>query len=277
MSRLLPARRLLLLLPMLAAAGLLPAAVPAAAQALEIIELRNRPVEQILPVIQPLLARDGTATGSGFQLIVRTTPANLAQIRQVVASLDRAPRQLVIHVRQTFGAAASAAGVGAQVTLAPGDSGARANLWNNSGTAQDNVAQQVRVTEGNQAFINTGTSTLVTQRTVTRTGTTTVTQESSLPRDYNTGFYVTPRVNGQTVFLDIGAERNTPLGANAGLGPGAAATNRVVSTVSGRLGEWMELGGVNLANSAETAGVLARSSDAGAQERRVLVRVEEVK
>jgi len=277
MSRLSPTRWLLFLLALLAAAGLLPAAAPAGAQALEIIELRNRPVEQILPVIQPLLARDGTATGSGFQLIVRTTPANLAQIRQVVASLDRAPRQLVIHVRQTFGAAASAAGVGAQVTLAPGDSGARASLWNNSGTAQDNVAQQVRVTEGNPAFINTGTSTLVTQRTVTRTGTTTVTQESSLPRDYNTGFYVTPRVNGQTVFLDIGAERNTPLGANAGLGPGAAATNRVVSTVSGRLGEWIELGGVNLANSAETSGVLARSSDAGSQERRVLVRVEEVK
>lgn len=247
------------------------------AQSLEIIELRNRPAEQILPVIQPLLAKEGSASGSGFQLIVRTTPANLAQIRQVVASLDRAQRQLVIHVRQTFGAAGATSGVGGQVVLAPGDSSARANLWNNTSTAQDNVAQQVRVMEGNQAFINTGTSTLVTQRTVIRNGTTTVAQESAVPRDYNTGFYVTPRINGQTVFLDIGAERNTPLGNNAGLGKGAASTNRVVSTVSGRLGEWIELGGVNLAQSAETSGVLARSSDAGSQERRVLVRVEEVK
>lgn len=261
----------------LTATLLMLAAAWSLAQSLEIIELRNRPAEQILPVIQPLLAREGTASGNGFQIIVRTTPANLAQIRQVVASLDRAPRQLVIHVRQTFGAAGAASGVGAQVTLSPGDSGARANLWNNSGTAQDNVAQQVRVLEGNQAYINTGTSTLVTQRTVTRTVGGTVTQESVVPRDYNTGFYVTPRINGQTVFLDIGAERNTPLGANAGLGKGAASVNRVVSTVSGRLGEWMELGGVNLAQSAETSGVLARSSDAGSQERRVLVRVEEVK
>lgn len=258
------------LLLLLAAAGLF-------AQSLEIIELRNRPAEQILPVIQPLLGKEGTASGSGFQLIVRTTPANLAQIRQVVASLDRAPRQLVIHVRQTFGAAGAASGVGGQVILAPGDSGARANLWNNSGTAQDNVAQQVRVLEGNQAYINTGTSTLVTQRTVTRTVGGSVIQESVVPRDYNTGFYVTPRVNGQTVFLDIGAQRDTPLGSGAGMGKGAASVNRVVSTVSGRLGEWIELGGVNLAQSAETSGVLARSSDAGSQERRVLVRVEEVK
>ena len=241
---------------LLIATWLALAAAWAFAQSLEIIELRNRPAEQILPVIQPLLAKEGTASGSGFQLIVRTTPANLAQIRQVVASLDRVPRQLVIHVRQTLGAAGAASGVGAQAALAPGDSSARANLWNNSSTAQDNVAQQVRVLEGNQAYINTGTSTLVTQRTVTRTGTATMTQESVVPRDYNTGFYVTPRVNGQTVFLDIGAQRNTPLSANAGLGKGAAGVNRVVSSVSGRLGEWIELGGVNLAQSAETSGVV---------------------
>jgi len=113
----------------------------------------------------------------------------------------------------------------------------------------------------------------VQQRSVTRTVNGVIVTETALPRDFNTGFYVTPRVNGDTVFLEIGAQRDT----RADLGPGSANTNRVVSTISGRLGEWIELAGVNQSQSADTRGLLSRSSDAGAQERRVYVRVEEVR
>ena len=243
------------------------------AQTLEIVQLRHRPAEQLLPVLQPLLAGGGSLSGSGFQLIVRTTPANLAQLRQVIASLDRAQRQLLISVRQDFGGVARGGGVGGQIVLAPGASAARGSVFERSGTAQDNVSQQLRVQEGNQAYISSGESTLVQQRSVTRTVNGVIVTETALPRDFNTGFYVTPRVNGDTVFLEIGAQRDS----RADLGPGSANTNRVASTISGRLGEWIELGGVNQSQSADTRGLLSRSSDAGAQERRVYVRVEEVR
>jgi len=254
-------------------AWLFLAAAVCQAQTLEILELRHRPAEQLLPVLQPLLAGGGSISGSGFQLIVRTTPANLAQLRQVIASLDRAQRQLMISVRQDFGGVARSGGVGGQIVLAPGASGARGSVFERSGSAQDNVSQQLRVQEGNQAYISTGESTLVQQRSVTRTVNGVIVSESVQPRDFNTGFYVTPRVNGDMVFLEIGAQRDT----RADLGPGSANTNRVVSTISGRLGEWIELGAVNQSQSADTRGLLSRSSDAGAQERRVSVRVEEVR
>lgn len=245
----------------------------AGAQTLEIIELRNRPAEQLLPVLQPLLAAGGSIAGSGFQLIVRSTPANLAQIRQVVASLDRAQRQLLIHVRQDFGAAGGASGVGAQIVLQPGASAARGSLYERTGTAQDNVAQQVRVLEGNQAYISAGSSTLLPQRSVMRSINGVVVQESAQRRDFNTGFYVTPRINGDRVFLDIGTQRDTP----ANLGAGSANTSNMASSVSGRLGEWIELGALSQAQVVEGRGVLARSSDAGSQERRIQVMVEEVR
>ncbi|MBL8381616.1 MAG: hypothetical protein JNM90_00970 [Burkholderiales bacterium] len=271
-------RRLAVVMAAALGAALAGAAPPLCAQALEIIELRHRPAEQMLPLLQPLLAAGGTASGTGFQLFVRTTPANLAQIRQVVASLDRAPRQLLIHVRQDAGATAASAGVGGTVVLAPGASGARAGVWDRTATAQDNVSQVIRVLEGNPAVINTGASTLVPQRTVTRTaGGAVVVQESAVQRDYATGFVVTPRLSGDTVHLEIGAQRDTPLPDSAGLGRGAAAVNRVVSTVSARLGEWVELAVVNQAGQSEGRGLLARSSDAATQERRVFVRVEEVR
>jgi type II secretory pathway component GspD/PulD (secretin) len=254
------------------------AAAAAQAQTLEIIELRHRPADQLLALIRPLLAPGGSAVGDGFKLMVRSTPANLAQIRQAVTSLDRAPRQLLIQVLQTYGAAGAAAGVG----VAAAGAAPPASVWDGTGTASDNLSQQVRVLEGNPAFINAGTRTLVRQRSVTRGPGGVVVQEALLPRDHDSGFYVTPRVNGQTVLLDIDARRDTPLGGGAAPpGAGAAAqpsgTSRVTASVSGQIGEWIEIGVVNQANSAERGGLLARSSDAAAQERRILVRVEEVK
>ena len=43
------------------------------AQSLEIIELRNKPADQVIPIVRPMLDRDGVITGTGFQLMVRTS------------------------------------------------------------------------------------------------------------------------------------------------------------------------------------------------------------
>ena len=251
----------------------------AAAQSLEIIELRNRPAEQILPLLQPLLTSGGSVSGAGFQLFVRTGAANLAQIRQVVASLDRAARQVMISVRQDFGAATSAAGVGAQIVLHPGNSSGRGSLDDRTSTARDDVAQQVRAQEGSQAWIQTGSSMVMTQRSVTRTVNGVIVQENPVQRDFNTGFYVTPRISGDTVHLDIATQRDTPdaTGARGGTRVDAASTSRVSSTVSGKLGAWIELGGSSHAQASEARGILSRSSDAGSQERRIYVKVDEIR
>jgi type II secretory pathway component GspD/PulD (secretin) len=72
----------------------------AVAQQLQIIELRYRLAEQILPALQPLVEAGGVLTGTEATLFVRTSHENFEQIRQAVALLDRAPRQLLISVGQ---------------------------------------------------------------------------------------------------------------------------------------------------------------------------------
>ena len=67
---------------------------------IEVIDLRFRTADQVLPVLQPLLEPGGALSGQGSQLFLRTSRANAAQIRQVLATLDRPPRQLEIRVRQ---------------------------------------------------------------------------------------------------------------------------------------------------------------------------------
>jgi len=261
------------LLLVICGAMLALAAAWAHAQSLEIIQLKSRPADQVLPVIQPLLAPGGTASGSGFQLFVRTTPANLAQIRQVIASLDRAARQLVIYVRQDAAGQGARAELEAGVVLSPGRSSVRGNVGESVTSSRDNAAQQVRTQEGVAAHISSGTSEPVVARSVTRTVNGVVVRESVMQRDINSGFYVIPRVNGDSVFLDISTQRDTP----GNLGTGSANTNRLSSTVSGKLGAWIELGGVSQSQSGESRGMLSRAASSDASARSIYVKVEEAR
>src|SRR5438105_7458395 len=89
-------------------------ALPASAQnSLEIIPLRHRTAEQVLPALQGLVEPGGTLSGQGSQLIVRTTPANLAEIRRALAAIDTPARRLQISVRFDDSLDAASRGIGA--------------------------------------------------------------------------------------------------------------------------------------------------------------------
>ena len=245
----------------------------ALAQSLEIIELRHRPAEQVIPIVQPMLEKGGALSGNGFQLFVRTSPANLAQIRQMVASLDRAARQLIIQVRQDADSRDSRFDARAGVVLEAGNSRAGGSIVDSASQGRSNIAQQVRTQEGAPAYIQAGTSQLVPSRTVTRTVNGVVIHETVTPRDIASGFYATPRISGDHVYLDISTRRETP----GNLGTGSANVNRASTTVSGKLGQWIEVGGTSQARSSEGSGILARSSEAGSLDQRIYLRVEEAK
>jgi type II secretory pathway component GspD/PulD (secretin) len=255
------------------AAILVVCASLALAQSLEIIELRNRPAEQVIPIVQPMLDRGGVITGTGFQLMVRTSPANLAQIRQMVATIDRPARQLVIQVRQDSDTRDSRFDARGAVVVSPGNTRAAGTFGEGSTSGSSNISQQVRTQEGSAAFIRTGTSQVLPSRTVTRTVNGVVMQETVTERNLNSGFYATPRVSGDTVFLDISTQRETPSRAV----PGAAAVSSASTTVSGRLGEWIEVGGATQSRSFEGSGVLARSAESASLSQRIYLRVEEVR
>jgi hypothetical protein len=247
---------------------------PVQAQPLEIIELRHRPAEQVIPIVRPMLDRDGAITGTGFQLMVRTSPQNFAQIRQMVASLDRAARQLIIQVRQDRDGREARFDARGNVILSPGASRAAGTVADSTSQGAGAITQQVRTQEGAPAYVSTGTSQLVPQRNVRRTVNGVVVQDTVAERDISSGFYVTPRVNGDNVFLEISTQRDTP---NPALGAGGANISRSATSVSGRLGEWIEIGGVNQTSVNEGSGLLSRSSASSSQNTRIYLRVEEAR
>jgi len=254
----------------------------AAAAELEIVTLKYRSAEQVIPVIHPLLAPGGSVSGMQNQLILRTTKANLADLRKVLASIDTLPRRLMITVRQDAegtGAQRGAelsGGVGSGAVVAgamrPDESGVSARIYASKGASGDHVTQQLQVLEGSPANIQVGQSIPVASQTMTRTIDGIAVSNSVAYRDLATGFEVVPRVSGERVFLDISPRREVPVGSRGG-----ADVQHVVTSVSGRLGEWLELGSSISDESSGDAGLLIGAAGMRRDNRRIWVKVEEVK
>lgn len=285
------------LLRLIAAGALALHAALAMAQAtVEVIPLHYRSSAEIIPILQPLLPRDGSISGFQNQLIIRTTPANLAEIRRVLAGIDVAPRRLLITVRQDADADARSRaaeisgsvplGERATITLpgaaaspdtVPDKNGLRITTTDSRAAETDRNTQSVQVLEGYSAFIRVGQSIPVPQRTVVQgvIGRQVVDRvmDSVEYRDVTTGFYAVPRLNGERVVLEINPQRNTPNPQ----APGSVNIQQAATTVSGKLGEWLEIGGLRQDRAEQQSVLLGRTTGAQADRRSIWIRVEELR
>jgi len=255
---------------------LLAACATAHAQgSLEIIPLRHRTAEQVLPALRPLVEPGGTLSAHGNQLIVRTSPANLAELRAALAAIDTPLRRLVISVRYggTAGGSRRSLEAGGRVTI--GDRpGARVTIrGSEAGTSSDERADQtVQVLDGGRAFIATGTTRPLAQTQTVRTPGGVVTTRTTTMQELADGFEVVPRTVGDSVVLEISQGRAAP-----GAAPGEAQVQRLATTVRARLGEWVELGGLASSATRDERRILGGTASSASERQGVWVKVEEVR
>jgi len=239
---------------------------------LEVIELRHRTAEQVLPDLRPLLEPGAVLTGQRNQLIVRTSAPNLAEIRRALEALDRPARRLVISVR--FDDAATDERFAFEARGVASTQGARASLQaaDARSAANERVDQRLQVLEGGRALIATGQSRPVRQSQILGNPGTPVQRQSVIIQEMATGFEVVPRLSGSTVVLQIAPQRESP-----GVLPGSVQGHSAASTVSGRLGEWLELAGTSGASSSNASGSASAARERSTGSRRIWVRVDEVR
>ena len=274
------------------------AGVALAQTVVEVIPLQYRSGEQVIPVIRPLLGPDSSVSGFQNQMVIRATPAELAQVRRVLAGIDTAPRRLLITVRQDAGIerdrreaeiSGSLGNDNARVTipgsgsrsggnpaLREGDDRLRARVIDAQRSGSSSTTQSIQVLEGRSAFIRIGESRPVRSRQVERIivngQVVDRVVESAEYRNADTGFSVLPRLQGDIVTLDIDPRNDSFDDARRG----TINVQRVTTTVSGRLGEWIDLGGVIDSRSDERSALLGRSNTRTDERRGVQVKVEEL-
>ena len=281
-------RRRLLALGALAAAPLL--APRGEEMVTEVVDVGFRSAAELVDVLRPLVPAPGSVNAFQSQLVIRTTPANLREIRRVLASLDRAPANLLITVKRSLdetirrdlaAARARIASGDASVTLGGGaarggaggrtrdGSSASVRVERGVSTRRDGDVQTLRVLEGREAFIHGGESVPVGERAVVIGGGGGVSVVEGIRYEsYGSGFAVRPELSGDRVTLHI-----TP-GRRDRRGDGSAAVQEASTVISGRLGEWMQIGGFDSAATRSASGIGASRTVTTRREDALYVKVE---
>ena len=266
-----------------------------AAQEVEIIELRHRTAEDVLPVLEPLVEPGGALSGMNGHLIVRTSPGNLQELRKVLSVIDRPARQLLIRVsqnRETSGTSRSlgvsgAVEVGDNVrVVAPGGNtpggtgvevrggGSAAGVYGQDvrRSASSGADQFVRVMDGGEAFIRVDRSLAVPFRRVEMRPGGVRASQGVVYVDIGQGFSAVPRLSGDRVTIEISPQFDSLAGRGRDV-----ETQSLSTTVTGRLGEWIELGGGASRADESTAITTGAATQETRDTRSVWLLVEEVR
>ena len=250
---------------------------------IEVIQLESRPLEEVLPVIRPLLGAGGTATGMGNNLVIKASPEDVCAVRKLLAEIDRPPRRLLITVSTEGSRTRGSSGYSAGADIRAGDgqisinspgypvdeSRARLYIHDNEGARTRTAGQMVQALEGRPAFIAGGSTVPVPE--VERYVVNGRVHERRVTRmvDASSGFYVVPRLSGEHVTLEIHQRDDRP-----GMHRGVINPQSTDTVVRGRLGEWLSLGGISSASNSSQGGFGRSQTSRQSVDRQIEVRVE---
>ncbi|GAO37631.1 NolW domain-containing protein [Sulfuricella sp. T08] len=261
---------------------------------LKIIPLKYRSAEELIPVIRPMLGAGENVGGMNYQLFVRASDQGLRDIELLLAELDRARKNLRITLQQDVARSGgsesqgvSGAGRAGNVRIIlpgkePSGSGGlviggrqedslRYQITRSTGSGQDNTSQFINVLEGAPAFIRVGQSLPYVQRFLAFAGNRIVYGQDTQFLNVTTGFEVLPRLNGDRVELEI-APRLSFVG-NRGVQD--VNFQELRTTVSAKLGEWVDLGGINASRDEISRAILETASAQSGERGAVRLKVEE--
>ncbi|UVE43573.1 secretin [Pseudomonas chlororaphis] len=228
--------------------------------ATEIVPLNNRTSADLLPVAQNFLGKEGRVSAYGNQLIVNAEPEKIEELRAFIAQLDTAAKRLLITVDTNENN--SQKNQGYSVNGAP-----QTRIITRSTVSRDGGIQQIQASEGIPALIQVGQSVPLT---TTQTDPYGRLLNQTQYRNVTQGFYVTASVTGETVHLSISTNRDRMSQER----PDVVNVQSTDTTVSGRLGEWITLAGVNRQNQADKQAGTRSYSTQGRDDMTLRVKVD---
>ncbi|WP_294735783.1 secretin N-terminal domain-containing protein [uncultured Pseudomonas sp.] len=222
--------------------------------ATEVVPLSNRTSADLLPVAQNFIGKDGTVSAYGNQLIVNAEPDKIQGLRALLSQLDTPSKRLLITVDTNENNQQSSGNNQTQVITYSTES-------------RDGGIQQIQASEGVPALIQVGQSVPLTTTQPDAYGRP---QNQTQYRNVTQGFYVTASVTGETVHLSISTNRDRMSQER----PDVVNVQSTDTTVSGRLGEWITLAGINRQTQADKSTTTRSYSTQGRDDLSLRVKVD---
>lgn len=246
--------------------------------ATEVIPLNFRMAEDVLPIAQSVVGDQGKVNAYGNQLVVNAPVEVISELREVLSQLDNEPRRLLISVDTQSSAIGSDSGYRVDGSTGIGDVEVQTGRGKTEGrdqvriirrstTSQGSGVQKIQATEGYPALIQVGQSVPIT--TTGADGYGQVYQQTQY-RNVTRGFYATATVQGDRVRVTISSHQDR---MSRSL-PDAIDIQETDTRVSGRLGEWISLGGLDENASSNQSGTLRRYSTQGRQDLSLRLKVD---
>jgi len=230
-------------------------AAASAADSLTLLQLRNRPAAEVIPVIEPLLGPGDRISGQGFKIFLRASPQTLSEVRELIAGIDVAAQALMISVMQGSRRDVERSAFSGSVQIENGKVSGRLEAQGSDAHRQNSPLHRLRVTEGSEGFIETGPYLPLYAGDQAAAG---------------SGFYVLPRLHGDDVTLQI-STFSSAAGSSVN---GQIDTLRAHTTVTGRLGEWLPLGGVDQRIERSRSNGVSQSSTIRNQQDSIWIRAD---
>lgn len=233
---------------------------------IEQIQLQNRNAQEMIPLVRPLVGKEGGVSGQGYVLILRATDAQIEDIKNVVRQLDQSARRFIISVEQVNdnNRAREESGADGRVVIDNGGASGTVTIRGAKTGDRDggSVRQQVMVSEGSSGYIQFGQRMPEGTRLRFAPGAGVIFEESSGWIDLTTGFQVTPRLlPDDTVQLTIRVQGETPDAAS----PRTIRTQNMETSVRIPLNQWVTLGASEEAFQSSGSGIVHRTQSRGAE------------
>lgn len=252
-----------------------------AASEFKIFTLQHRFAEDILPSVQAIVGDNGTTSAIQNQLIVRTDSKTMAEVEQIIATLDTARENLKIRVKRqnTMTGANNNTSVKGRtrignVAIEKGNdarrsrNGVNIGLENNQTRSQQSSEQFIQVTDGAPAYISVGESIPYTSEWVLLSQRYAVTQTNTEFIEIGTGFTVRARSIGKQVELEI-----TPTFSRLKQ-HGRLEFEQLSTTVLVYRNEWVNIGGIMQEKDEVSRAILSSGSGRSYENNQILIRVE---
>ncbi len=229
-------------------AGLLMFSLTAFAQTeLKVFTLQHYFAKDLYSIISPLVGENGTVTGMNNQLIVRATPAQMAEVEAVIATFDvpRVNRKITVRSdssnQSTYNNAEVSGNVNiGNVTIRNGrptpSNNTRIDVTRQQNQGSQSSQQFLQVVDGERAFIQVGKLIPFTQDWIQITNRYTQITRTTDWMDVSTGFSVRPRTVGNQVEIEV-TPRITKFNSQQSI-----EFEELSTTIRANLGEWVNIG-----------------------------------
>ena len=243
------------------------------AEEMQVFELQGATLEEIIPLVKPFVGNDGTVTGMHNRLIVRTSAERMAEVRKILAEFDRAPRRLLIHLRDSAPSESDSSRFELSVDtprVRIGEAEENRLSVKQYRTRNETVAHRTLQTlEGQPTLISSG----ILRPEVTRSGYIIAPgggYETGIDyRPITSGYYARVQLLGERVRIEITSQHQSPVSGSRVIKHQEADT-----VLSGRLGEWLPLAVISQHRQTQSTGIASRRHSESEQRETLWVKVE---